>query len=98
MLTCPLRDVSPLDVATNIVRRREWRGQDRWICVGEDVSRLCVSCELLVTRLPSSEDENTDAHPVDVHGHVNSISVLRSYRRLGLARRLMMLSREFTQA
>ncbi|KAJ7442393.1 hypothetical protein B0H11DRAFT_1749196, partial [Mycena galericulata] len=29
----------------------------------------------------------------EIYGHVNSISVLRSYRRLGLARKLMMLSR-----
>ncbi|KAF8068057.1 acyl-CoA N-acyltransferase [Lyophyllum atratum] len=29
-----------------------------------------------------------------VHGHVNSISVLRSYRRLGLAKKLMLLSQE----
>ncbi|KAG8896493.1 N-terminal acetyltransferase A complex catalytic subunit ard1 [Tulasnella sp. 408] len=28
------------------------------------------------------------------HGHVTSISVLRSYRRLGLAKKLMLLSRE----
>ncbi|KAK6985022.1 N-acetyltransferase domain-containing protein [Favolaschia claudopus] len=30
----------------------------------------------------------------EIHGHVNSISVLRSYRRLGLARKLMLLSQE----
>ncbi|EDR00970.1 uncharacterized protein LACBIDRAFT_255052 [Laccaria bicolor S238N-H82] len=29
-----------------------------------------------------------------IHGHVNSISVLRSYRRLGLAKKLMLLSQE----
>jgi len=29
-----------------------------------------------------------------IHGHVNSISVLRSYRRLGLAKRLMILSQD----
>ena len=29
------------------------------------------------------------------HGHVTSISVLRSYRRLGLAKRLMIQSREY---
>ncbi|KAJ7259671.1 acyl-CoA N-acyltransferase [Mycena rebaudengoi] len=33
-------------------------------------------------------------HKKAVHGHVNSISVLRSYRRLGLARKLMLLSQE----
>ncbi|KAF8886314.1 acyl-CoA N-acyltransferase [Infundibulicybe gibba] len=30
----------------------------------------------------------------ELHGHVNSISVLRSYRRLGLAKKLMLLSQE----
>nr|GAT53159.1 predicted protein [Mycena chlorophos] len=29
-----------------------------------------------------------------IHGHVNSISVLRSYRRLGLAKKLMLLSQD----
>ena len=33
-----------------------------------------------------------------IHGHVNSISVLRSYRRLGLAKKLMLLSRAFPTA
>jgi len=37
---------------------------------------------------PSEEDKETETH-----GHVNSISVLRSYRRLGLAKKLMLLSR-----
>ncbi|KAG7448314.1 acyl-CoA N-acyltransferase [Guyanagaster necrorhizus] len=44
--------------------------------------------------LAKIDDETTDANSAEVHGHVNSISVLRSYRRLGLARRLMMLSQE----
>lgn len=40
------------------------------------------------------EERNEDAkEPQPVHGHVNSISVLRSYRRLGLAKKLMILSR-----
>ncbi|KAF9011101.1 acyl-CoA N-acyltransferase [Cyathus striatus] len=30
----------------------------------------------------------------EIHGHVNSISVLRSHRRLGLAKKLMLLSQE----
>jgi len=43
--------------------------------------------------LAKIEDELTD--PTDeIHGHVNSISVLRSYRRLGLAKKLMLLSQE----
>ncbi|KAJ7142623.1 acyl-CoA N-acyltransferase [Mycena epipterygia] len=37
------------------------------------------------------EDDNVrlGGMKAEVHGHVNSISVLRSYRRLGLARKLM---------
>ncbi|KAG6816487.1 hypothetical protein H0H87_005694 [Tephrocybe sp. NHM501043] len=49
--------------------------------------------------LDISEDGTEDADPKDpaaqpIHGHVNSISVLRSYRRLGLAKKLMLLSQE----
>ncbi|KAG6860687.1 hypothetical protein C0995_008600 [Termitomyces sp. Mi166 len=44
--------------------------------------------------LAKIEERNEDEkEPQPVHGHVNSISVLRSYRRLGLAKKLMMLSR-----
>lgn len=39
----------------------------------------------------SSNDE--PAENGDIYGHINSISVLRSYRRLGLAKKLMLLSR-----
>lgn len=38
------------------------------------------------------EDVGPDDHP---HGHVTSISVLRSYRRLGLAKKLMVQSRKW---
>lgn len=40
-----------------------------------------------------AEDDKTQ----EIHGHVNSISVLRSYRRLGLAKKLMLLSRTCPQ-
>ncbi|KAJ3861405.1 acyl-CoA N-acyltransferase [Lentinula novae-zelandiae] len=39
-------------------------------------------------------DEESEEKGGEMHGHVNSISVLRSYRRLGLAKRLMMLSQD----
>jgi len=38
--------------------------------------------------------EEDAAEGVEPHGHVTSISVLRSYRRLGLAKKLMLLSQE----
>ncbi|KAJ7204854.1 acyl-CoA N-acyltransferase [Mycena haematopus] len=41
-----------------------------------------------------ADDPKTDFENGKVHGHINSISVLRSYRRLGLARKLMVLSQE----
>ncbi|KAF9509852.1 hypothetical protein BS47DRAFT_1348668 [Hydnum rufescens UP504] len=40
--------------------------------------------------LAKMEEEPSDAP----HGHVTSISVLRSYRRLGLAKKLMVMSQE----
>ena len=36
-----------------------------------------------------SDDENTS----EPHGHITSVSVLRTYRRLGIAEKLMRLSR-----
>ncbi|KAJ3874738.1 acyl-CoA N-acyltransferase [Lentinula edodes] len=39
-------------------------------------------------------DEESEDKSADVHGHINSISVMRSYRRLGLAKKLMLLSQE----
>ncbi|KAF9014846.1 hypothetical protein BDZ89DRAFT_1076222, partial [Hymenopellis radicata] len=40
------------------------------------------------------DDTDDGAEPSETHGHVNSISVLRTYRRLGIAKRLMLLSQE----
>ncbi|KAJ7731426.1 acyl-CoA N-acyltransferase [Mycena maculata] len=40
------------------------------------------------------EDDDEPRHGTEIHGHVNSISVLRTYRRLGLAKKLMLLSQE----
>lgn len=51
-----------------------------------------IVCGLAAYREEESEEDGKD----DVtHGHVNSISVLRSYRRLGLAKKLMLRSREY---
>ncbi|PPQ86624.1 hypothetical protein CVT25_006808 [Psilocybe cyanescens] len=44
--------------------------------------------------LAKIEDPNEEGTTEEIHGHVNSISVLRSYRRLGLAKKLMLLSQE----
>ncbi|KAJ3907463.1 acyl-CoA N-acyltransferase [Lentinula edodes] len=42
--------------------------------------------------LAKMEEETAEAE--QPHGHVTSISVLRSYRRLGIAKKLMLLSQE----
>ncbi|KAJ3789020.1 acyl-CoA N-acyltransferase [Lentinula aff. detonsa] len=39
-------------------------------------------------------EEESEDKTADIHGHINSISVLRGYRRLGLAKKLMLLSQE----
>lgn len=44
-----------------------------------------------------SDEPPEDDKAQEIHGHVNSISVLRSYRRLGLAKKLMLLSRPSPQ-
>jgi len=49
--------------------------------------RHLTSCACMI----SEEDSDEQGEPI--HGHINSISVLRSYRRLGLAKKLMLLSR-----
>ncbi|KAJ2933101.1 hypothetical protein H1R20_g4000, partial [Candolleomyces eurysporus] len=43
----------------------------------------------VLAKVEEPEDDNEVPH-----GHVNSISVIRSYRRLGLAKKLMLLSQE----
>jgi len=57
--------------------------------VAEDEKGRIVGYVLAKIEEPSEEDKNEETH-----GHVNSISVLRSYRRLGLAKKLMLLSQE----
>lgn len=49
---------------------------------------MCI--DVLIGR---REEERDEKQPI--HGHVTSISVLRSYRRLGLAKKLMVQSRKF---
>jgi len=57
--------------------------------VAEDHKGRIVGYVLAKIDEPSEEGKNEE-----IHGHVNSISVLRSYRRLGLAKKLMLLSQE----
>ena len=41
--------------------------------------------------LAKMEEEPADGNP---HGHITSLSVMRTHRRLGIAERLMRMSRE----
>ncbi|KAF7314475.1 N-acetyltransferase domain-containing protein [Mycena kentingensis (nom. inval.)] len=45
-------------------------------------------------KIDTVEEDSGSGAQTEIHGHVNSISVLRSYRRLGLAKKLMLLSQE----
>jgi len=47
---------------------------------------------ILIKRTSTRDEEVPEGE--DPHGHVTSISVLRSYRRLGLAKKLMIQSQE----
>ncbi|KJA15598.1 hypothetical protein HYPSUDRAFT_48234 [Hypholoma sublateritium FD-334 SS-4] len=57
--------------------------------VAEDHKGRIVGYVLAKIDEPAEDDKTQE-----IHGHVNSISVLRSYRRLGLAKKLMLLSQE----
>lgn len=50
---------------------------------------------VLIPLVLNDREDDPAEDAAETHGHVNSISVLRSYRRLGLAKKLMILSREY---
>ncbi|KAJ7466456.1 acyl-CoA N-acyltransferase [Mycena latifolia] len=60
--------------------------------VAEDAKGRIVGYVLAKIDDPTESDDSGAAHEGDIHGHINSISVLRTYRRLGLAKKLMLLS------
>lgn len=62
------------------------------MCVTERACKVLPGLPVQLTccgRTPNRDEEPTE----ESHGHVTSISVLRNYRRLGLANKLMQLSR-----
>jgi ribosomal protein S18 acetylase RimI-like enzyme len=66
--------------------------------VGYVLAKMCVPIQLLYFLAECNRRYNReeDIAPGDEpHGHLTSISVLRSYRRLGLAKKLMLQSREY---
>jgi GNAT superfamily N-acetyltransferase len=63
--------------------------------VGYVLAKMCVHVRLFLTESNGWHLREEDIAPGDEpHGHLTSISVLRSYRRLGLAKKLMLQSRE----
>jgi len=51
-------------------------------------------CGYILAKIEPEYREEELGSEEEPHGHVTSISVLRSYRRLGLAKKLMILSQE----
>ncbi|XP_006463553.1 hypothetical protein AGABI2DRAFT_187118 [Agaricus bisporus var. bisporus H97] len=45
----------------------------------------------VLSKIDEPDEDNPEG---ETHGHVNSISVLREYRRLGIARKMMLLSQD----
>lgn len=78
-------------MAAAFVCRRGRKGPGGGIHSREDVSHCEDARQRRAQLRACREEEPTDGVP---HGHVTSISVLRSYRRLGLANKLMKQSRE----
>lgn len=90
------RPLPRLDLAAGFLRRGGPQGQDCRVYPGKDASlreaTFSNPASLLTDQLrPCRDEEPTE----EAHGHVTSISVLRNYRRLGLANKLMQLSRTF---
>lgn len=72
--------------------------EDEGKIVGYILAKMCVCLTTRITCITSMfapRREEDVAEGDEPHGHVTSISVLRSYRRLGLAKMLMIQSREF---
>ncbi|KAJ7496191.1 acyl-CoA N-acyltransferase [Mycena galericulata] len=62
--------------------------------VAEDAKGRIVGYVLAKIDDPKKDDDEPRKSAEAIHGHINSISVLRTYRRLGLAKKLMILSQE----
>jgi ribosomal protein S18 acetylase RimI-like enzyme len=79
-------------MALSFICGRRPQGSNCGIHPCQNVSSGRWQSRLLLTTVIREEDTSPHDEP---HGHVTSISVLRSYRRLGLAKKLMLQSRTF---
>ncbi|KAJ7617148.1 acyl-CoA N-acyltransferase [Roridomyces roridus] len=66
--------------------------------VAEDAKGRIVGYVLAKIADPNEDEGSSAPGDTRVHGHINSISVLRTYRRQGLAKKLMLLSQESMMA
>ncbi|KAJ7451255.1 acyl-CoA N-acyltransferase [Mycena galericulata] len=66
--------------------------------VAEDAKGRIVGYVLAKIDDPKKDVDEPRKSAEAIHGHINSISVLRTYRRLGLAKKLMILSRVSQEA
>jgi len=89
--TCVLRLIPCYDLASTVIRCRRSQGKNCRVYNGENVSHALDRTILALKRI--REEETPEGE--EPHGHVTSISVLRSYRRLGLAKKLMIQSRVY---
>lgn len=87
------RSVPRTDLARAVICRRRSTRSHCWIHISQDVGtpRPFASYHTLQIDADISREEEPTATP---GGHVTSISVLRPYRRLGLANRLMRQARK----
>ena len=104
ILHVPRHDVAAAELRG---RRRAWAALPTPLGTRRAVADLCAPQTSHRSRAPHDppkivgyvlakmEEEPTDGVP---HGHITSLSVMRTHRRLGLAGKLMRLSREWTRA
>lgn len=98
----PRRPVSCHDLAVFVLCCRRSQRTDSGIYLVKDVhlpSRREIFTLLTFIRREETEEPQEGSPPSEPpHGHVTSISVLRSYRRLGLAKKLMLQARRSISA
>lgn len=77
-------------LAAVLVGRRGCRGKDHWLRVGKNVPYLGGPASPPLTSLLYRDEENPQEPP---HGHITSLAVMRTYRKMGIAEKLMRMSR-----
>lgn len=79
-------------LASTVLCRRDTQRSDCRLCLSQDVSHT----DVILLHFGLIRVREDDAP--EVHGHITSLAVLRSHRKLGLATKLMQQSREITRS